>query len=229
MFLEVEFPRGISFRSLGGPGFSTIVNAAFGGLEQRNQNWAGSRGKWTVSLMTQPASQFPGGQQAFVDALYAFFLNAAGKANSFRLWDAKDHSLQNQVIGTGDGATTAFQLVKRYVVGANVYTRAVTKPVWSTALDWQGAPLPKSLSLAIAGVAQPESAWTLDATTGIVTFGAAPEDGEAVSVIAGDFHYPVRFDTDELPVQVEESNVAGGGIIVSIHGLQIVEVFPPNY
>lgn len=228
-FLEVEFPRGISFRSLGGPGFSTIVNPGFSGQEQRNQNWASSKGKWNVSLMTQSSTQFPAGRQAFIDALNAFFLNAAGKANSFRLWDAKDHSLAGQVIGVGDGSTTAFQLTKRYVVGANIYTRNVTKPVWGTALTWQGAPLPNSISLAVAGVPQPQPAWTINAATGIVTFGTAPAIGAIVSVIAGDFHYAVRFDTDELPIQVEGSYVQGGQTMISVNGIQLVEVFPPNY
>lgn len=224
-FLEVEFPRGISFRSLGGPGFSTNVNPGFSGDEQRNQNWAASRGKWDVSLMTDARTE----RQAFIDALNAFFLNAAGKANSFRLYDAKDHSLAGQVIGVGDGTTTEFQLVKKYVIGAHTYTRTVTKPVWGTALTWQGAPLPNSLSLAVAGTPSPGSAWTIDATTGIVTFSAAPTTGQIVSVIAGDFHYPVRFDTDELPIQVEESNVRGGQPVISVHGVSLVEVFPPNY
>ena len=95
-------------------------------------------------------------------------------------------SATDQVIGTGDGTTTAFQLVKAYSSGAQSWTRSITKPVSGT------------VNLALDGIEQAFS-WSLDTTTGLVTFTTAPASGVAIS--AGfEFDVPVRFDTDQLDV-----------------------------
>jgi hypothetical protein len=46
---------------------------------------------------------------------------------------------------------------------------------------------------------------------------------------SGQFHFPVRFDSDDLPIQIEESDVAGGNPIASVNSIQLIEVRPPNY
>ena len=38
----------------------------------------------------------------------------------------------DEALGTGDGATTAFQLVKRYASGSQTWVRTITKPVAGT-------------------------------------------------------------------------------------------------
>ena len=222
-FLDIEFPRGLKFHSTGGPRFSTNVNSGFGGVEQRNQNWAGSRGKWTISTQTPGPGAAPAlTRRAYVDALMAFFRLAAGKANSFRFYDARDHSLANQQIGTGDGSTKTFQLKKNYTIGSQTFSANVYKPIMAPAVDYLGNALSSSLALTPAG-------YTVDPATGIVTYGTAPGVGVAIMVTAGDFHFPVRFDSDELPVEIEESHVSADQLIVSINGLALVEVFPPNF
>ncbi len=224
-FLEVEFPRNIGYHRLGSPsGFSTTVNQALSGMEQRNQNWANSRGKWTVSLKT-PASVE---RQDYVEALISFHLVAAGKANAFRLWDHLDNSLAGQAIGVADGEKTVFQLIKTYTIGGRSYIRNVTKPVMHQVTGYQGYPLTDTVTIALSGTPAP-SGWTLDYRTGLVTFSPAPASGKVITTPTGSFHYPVRFDADELPIEVEESAVAGAGAIVSIHGLELLEVLPPNY
>ena len=117
---EVEFPRTISYHAVGGPVFSTQVNEGFSGQEQRNRNWAFSRGKWTVSLIT-PQS-FAGNRQAFIDLVNGFFLNVGGKADAFRLKDHKDFIATNQALAT---VNANVQLVKQYAVGGRTYTRVI--------------------------------------------------------------------------------------------------------
>jgi len=93
------------------------------------------------------------------------------------------------VIGTGDGTTTAFQLVKHYASGAQSWTRAIAKPVAGT------------MRIALGGVEQ-LSGWSVDSTTGLVSFSAAP--GAGVAITAGfEFDVPVRFDTDALDVTLD--------------------------
>ena len=215
-FFEVEFPRGIGYHRLGSPsGFSTQVNEGLSGQEQRNRNWANSRGKWTVSLMTPPGSQYSGTRQSWIDILHAFHLVVVGKADAFRLKDHLDFQATNQALATVAGNV---QLVKNYVIGGRTYQRVVTKPITAAVLDYQGNALPNTVFL--HGTSTPV---TVDATTGIVTGQSA---GTAVDF---QFHYPVRFDTDELPIEVQESNVGGGQPLAGIHGVVLMEVRPPNY
>ena len=71
-------------------------------------------------------------------AVVAFFEARNGRLHGFRFKDWGDHKSclpsgtpfpTDQSIGTGDGTTTAFQLVKRYASGAQSWTRAIAKPV----------------------------------------------------------------------------------------------------
>ena len=220
-FFETEFPTTISYRALGGPRFSTTINEGFSGYEQRNRNWAYSRGKWTVSLTT-PAS-FRGDRQAFIDALQSFFLNVGGRADGFRLKDHQDFEANGQTLGTGDGHTIIFQLAKTYVTGSRSYVRTIKKPIASPAITYQGAPLPNTVKIYLNGVLQAGSAWSLDATTGLVTLTSAPGSGVVVSADF-QFHYPARFDTDDLQAQIEESNLAADGPLVTWNSVTLVEV-----
>lgn len=215
-FFEVEFPREIGYHRLGSPsGFSTQVNEGLSGQEQRNRNWGSSRGKWTVSVMTPPGSQYSGTRQSWIDILHAFHLVVGGKADAFRLKDHLDFQATNQALATINGNV---QLVRNYVIGGRTYTRVVTKPITAAVKDYQGNSLANTVFL--HGTSTPV---TVDPATGIVTGQSA---GTAVDF---QFHYPVRFDSDELPIEVQESNVGGGQPLVAVHGVVLMEVRPPNY
>jgi uncharacterized protein (TIGR02217 family) len=70
--------------------------------------------------------------------------------------------------------------------------------------------------IALDGVEQP-SGWSVNTTTGIVTFGSAP--GAGVAVTAGfEFDVPVRFDTDTLDVTLDLERL---GSITSIPLLEL--------
>ena len=110
----------------------------------------------------------------------------------------------DQAIGTGDGSQTQFQLVKVYASGGQSWTRTITKPVADT------------VRVALNGAEQ-LSGWSVDTTTGIVTFSAAP--GVGVSVTAGfQFDVPVRFDTDQLDVTLDIERLG------SIPSIPLIEV-----
>ena len=79
--------------------------------------------------------------------------------------------------------------MKRYASGAQSWSRGIAKPVAGSA------------RIALAGVEQP-SGWSVDTTTGVVSFSAAP--GAGVAITAGfEFDVPVRFDTDVLDVTLD--------------------------
>jgi uncharacterized protein (TIGR02217 family) len=180
-FHEVRFPTDISYGSTGGPEFSTEVIALASAQEQRNINWQYPRERWDVAYGVRSA--------AMLEALRVFFYARCGRAYGFRFKNHDDFDVEDQELGEGDGAETEFQLVKTYTSGEATLTRKITKPVTGT------------VSIYADGVPQ-GSGWSVDTTTGIITFTAAPADGV---VITADFEFdvPVRFDTDYLAVAYE--------------------------
>jgi uncharacterized protein (TIGR02217 family) len=218
-FFECEFPRQVSFLALGGPVFSTTVNEGFSGGEQRNRNWSATRGQWTIDLHYKPQSYF--------DAAQAFFYNVGGQADAFRFKDHKDYSASGQLLGYGDGNTTTFQLVKNYSSAGRTYTRTIVKPIMSTISDFQGNALSDTVVIYVNGTVQTYgTAWTIDATTGIVTFATAPAAGSPPNAVTADFefHYPVRFKDDALAAQVEESDVPDGDTLITWPQFELREV-----
>ena len=94
--------------------------------------------------------------------------------------------------------------MKLYTSGAQSWTRTITKPVAGT------------VALALNGVAQ-MTGWTVNTTTGVVTFTAAPAPG--VAITAGfEFDVPVRFDTDTLDVTLDFERLG------SITSIPLIEV-----
>jgi uncharacterized protein (TIGR02217 family) len=189
-FHEVRFPDTISRGARGGPERRTQIVDLASGDEERNAAWANSRRRYDVSYGIRRADDLA--------AVLAFFEARNGRLHGFRFKDWSDYrsgqpsnvpSPLDQPIGTGDGTTTAFQLVKRYTSGAQGWTRTITKPVAG------------SVRVALGGAEQ-STGWSVDTTTGVVTFAAPP--GTGVAVTAGfEFDVPVRFDSDTLDVTLD--------------------------
>jgi uncharacterized protein (TIGR02217 family) len=77
-------------------------------------------------------------------------------------------------------------------------------------------PVAGSVHVAVAGTPL-ATGWTVDTTTGIVTFASAPATGAAVT--AGfEFDVPARFDTDKIEVNLEQFNLG------SIPRIPVLEV-----
>jgi uncharacterized protein (TIGR02217 family) len=209
-FHEVLFPLDIALKSAGGPERKTEIVVTGSGREERNARWAHSRRRYDAGY----------GVKTFeaLSAVVAFFEERRGRLHGFRWRDRLDHSSAatgavsplDQVIGTGDGTTTDFQLAKSYGGVYAPYQRPVAKPV------------PASVRVAVAGIEVAEgTAFTCDTTTGLVTFlpGHIPAAEEAVT--AGFlFDVPVRFDTDYL--EVDLSAFAAG----AIPKIPLVEIKP---
>jgi uncharacterized protein (TIGR02217 family) len=212
-FLEIEFPRTIGYKAVGGPGFSTLVNQGLSGAEQRNQNWQYSRGEWRISLMTPNA--FQGNRYGFIQLLINFFDNVAGRAYGFRFYDHLDHIAKAQpLIGVPGGV----QLGITRTIGSRSYVQLISKPITGAVQDYTGAFLQNTVFQ--AGTGTPV---TVDPTTGLVTgLGAG-------SLVDFEFDYPVRFDVDKLPLTAEPSAVGAGNPVITMNSVPIIEVAPPNF
>ena len=73
-----------------------------------------------------------------------------------------------------------------------------------------------TVALALNGVPQ-ITGWTVNTTTGLVTFAAAPAPG--IAITAGfEFDVPVRFDTDTLDITLDFERLG------SITSIPLIEV-----
>lgn len=202
-FLEIQFPDfdSISMPAKGGPMFNTGVITAASGFEQRNQWWSMPRRKWDIANSAL--------DEAEKDAVISFFHVAAGKANGFRKRDWTDFELTRGLIGTGNGVTTAFQLKKTYTVGGQSVTVNIRKPVTASVVDYQNVAQENTVKIYTGSpLAEMTSGWTVDHTTGIVTFSSAPGGGAAIYADC-DFDIPVRFDTDSIECTIIENRLPG--------------------
>lgn len=190
-FHEVRFPANLSFGSVGGPERRTEVVALTNGFEERNTPWADARRRYDAGVSLRSLDD--------IEELIAFFEARQGQLHEFRWKDWADYKscrssatvgFEDQLIGVGDGVKTGFQLLKIYSSGPAAQVRRITKPVAGTVrVGLQGDEV-------LEGVQ-----YTLDVTTGIITFGTPPTVGEQVT--AGfEFDVPVRFDTDKIQVSV---------------------------
>ncbi len=195
-FHEIQFPPDIAYGAEGGPQYATTVVATASGFEQRNASWATARGSWNVASGLKKQSQ--------LDALIAFFRARKGRAYGFRFKDWADYKATGQALGTGNGTNKSFQLVKTYASGPASETRVIKKPVVGTVKPY------------LAGVPQ-SSGWSVDTTTGVLTFLTAPAVGVAVTADF-EFDVPVRFDIDSMAVTLEQVNLSQWS------GIPIIEI-----
>ncbi len=204
-FDEVRFPDNISRGARGGPERRTRIVELASGREERNTPWANSRRRYDASYGIRKADDLA--------AVIAFYEARLARLRGFRWKDWADYksclpsqtpAATDQLIGQGNGTVTAFQLVKTYASGLQSYVRVINKPVAGTVL------------VAVGGVAQP-SGWSVETTTGIVTFTVPPANG--ASVAAGfEFDVPVRFDSDQLDVTLDIERLG------SIASIPLVEI-----
>ncbi|MDZ4095840.1 MAG: DUF2460 domain-containing protein [Paracoccaceae bacterium] len=190
-FHEVRFPANLSFGSVGGPERRTEIVTLTNGFEERNTPWAHSRRRYDAGVGLRSLDD--------VEALIAFFEARRGQLFGFRWKDWADFKScrasqmiapGDQIIGVGDGVNRVFPLTKTYRSGEETYVRPIVKPVFG------------SVRVALAGDPKVESLeFSIDVTTGLITFAAPPDPGVVVS--AGfEFDVPARFDTDRIQTSV---------------------------
>lgn len=204
MRLPVDVESGVH----GGASFLTTIVTTASGLEYRNIDWAASRGRWDCGYGIQSVDDFK--------AVQEFFYARRGRGYGFRFKDWSDYQSNPAVgiagfeaIGTGNGVNLVFQLIKTYEsAGPLPYVRTVTRPVAGTVV------------VKVAGVINAN--WSVDTTTGIVTFtgGNAPANLAAVTA-SFEFDKPVRFDTDFFDMTLALFNA---GVLPSLPVIEILGV-----
>lgn len=200
-FHEVRFPMALAFGAIGGPERRTEIVELASGREVRNAVWSQGRRRWDVGSAVERLDE--------LNTLISFFEARKGRFHGFRFRDfADDRSCapeqipapSDQFLGTGDGTSSVFQLVKHYGETA----RPILKPVDGT------------VRIAVDGVET--VGFSLDATSGQVTLDAPPAPGAAIT--AGyRFDCAARFDSDRIDASLE---AFGAGRIISVQIIELI-------
>jgi len=194
-FLDLYLDRCVpGYPCMSSPRWSTSITHSDSGAEQANQRWEHPLHRYTLPEAVRDHDVY--------EAVRDHWLIMRGPLRSFpfrdpldfasRALDRPNHApsitFSDQVLGTGDGIEVEFQLVKKYTRGAESYTRNIVHPILSTVLvsvdNADPASLPDPLT------------YTVDRSTGLVTFDGPPTPG---AVVRAGFLYDVevRFESDE--------------------------------
>lgn len=188
-FHDVQFPASISWGSSHSAGYKHQVIELPTGAEEIVATQSLVRYRFNVAE----------GVKSSADAteLRRFYIARRGLSNSFRFKDwshytsssdgTSAYAATDQNIGTGDGSTVTFQLRVAFTDAGGTDYRTITKPVSGR------------VAIAVGGTTQTSPGWSfpwsVDATTGIVTFTTAPTASAAVT--AGyEFDCEVRFGSE---------------------------------
>jgi hypothetical protein len=190
----VGFPKG---RSVGQ--WDTTIQAAMSGKETRFANRTQARYKYTLVAKALDSSGANAGLVADSKQILDAFFNATlGGALLFNYWDEDDNTADGVEYGVGDGTSTQFQLGRSVqgwfdyifapiISGGAVYVRpgntSLVAPYSAPVLEDNGA-LVSSSAYSIS-------------QSGLVTFGAAPAAGHALTW-SGSYFWPCNFDDDTL-------------------------------
>lgn len=205
-FHHIRFPINIAMGARGGPQWSTDIVSLVSGAEERNTRWAQSRRKYNAGYGVKSAAD--------MRQILSFFEERRGRFHGFLFRDPLDHSSgqesvtpYDQDLGFGDGSQTEFRLIKHYGSAFDPFARRIKKPIaGSVRVAINGSELTKG------------SDFTVDETTGLLSFASAPTSG--ASLTAGfEFDVPVRFDTDQLDVELSSFDA---GLIPSIPLIEIL-------
>lgn len=182
-FIERQFPVDISYGSSGGPEYYTEVLSTVNGYEIRNNKMYNPRMRFNVATGIKNRTQ--------MEQMMKFFRNCKGRTLGFRYKDWSDFRGKNEKVQVLD--RNSLQLIKTYRLDDDIADeRIINKPIKNT------------VKIFVAGKQLPEKQVSIDYTTGRVLL----LQSEASDDITADFEFdvPVRFDTDYLPVVIENNS-----------------------
>ena len=196
-FHHVVFPDRFAFGSTGGAEFLTDLTETGSGFEHRNSPWATARRKYNLTTGPRRLSE--------IQILNRFFQARRGRLHGFLFSDWLDNStaIGGQTISAFDeplqgvdGDPKRFQFYKNYATDGEIVRRRIYKLNANTVQVAQdGRPLTLDVD------------YTLDVERGEITL---ISDVNATSKLTAGFQFyvPVRFDSDQLDVQLVSFDTA---------------------
>ena len=170
---------GIAWNIVRTPTWATRIQTAISGKETRQADWAYPRYSWEINYDFLRSSPTFGELQTLI----GFINSCQGSFSTFLYTDDDDNAVTGQQIGTGDGVTVTFPLIRTF----GGYIEPVSR-VNAVENVYLGGTVQATSSYTTTGDAGTESGSS-------ITFTAAPIAG---SVITADFTYywRCRFSAD---------------------------------
>lgn len=163
--------------------WDTDVQTAISGLNSRLSYFTYPNYSWEFSFSILRANN----NYTELQTLLGFFNLMQGQFNAFLYKDPDDYIVSSQAIGTGDGSSTVFQLVKTF----GSYIEPVLAPDTSSAFNvYFGSSLQAASSYTVNGYSSGS------ASSGVLVFKTAPSSGSAINA-SFQYYYPCRFNTDK--------------------------------
>ena len=210
-FAELRFETGyIIYGTQGGVQFNTEIVEVNSGAETRNSIWNYAKSKWDFGDRKLSDTE--------LSAIITFFRARKGRKQGFRFKDWADFKDDGSGIlgltGLSDGTAGPVQMVKKYTSGSETDLRLISKPVAGTVKVFKNA--------------VQTADWTINTSTGLVTFTAPLPAVNDVITWTGEFDVPVRFDVDALTHRFESAIISSPGVVSKpyfyISSLPLVEV-----
>lgn len=211
-FLDIYPPECMpGYPCISSPRWSTTITRVKSGAEQVLQNW--QHPLWRFTLPEAVRSQ------EIFEAVRDHWLAMRGPVHTWPFRDPLDFASRalarpnvppavtamDQVIGTGSGSRTRFQLVKTYQRGPQTYTRRIELP------------LADSVVVSVNGIVQP-SGWSVTRPGGELVFAVAPPAGHVIRAgFLFDVH--VRFESDDA-----FDGIVQGFAVAGFADISLVEV-----
>jgi uncharacterized protein (TIGR02217 family) len=176
---DAIFPAlpGIAWNTVRTPTWQTRTQTAVSGRETRQADWFYPRYTWSLDfefLRSNPTF-------AELQTLIGFINQCQGSFNTFLYSDDDDNAVSGQQIGTGDGSTTTFPLIR----GFGGFVEPVSRVNAISAVS-------------VAGTATTAYTVTADAYTesgSTITFATAPASGAAI-LASFTYYWRCRFSSD---------------------------------
>lgn len=174
--------KGKTFDVVRIPMWNTKTSQFLSGKEIRiNNGWTYPRYQWDVKYEFLRSDT----TNAELQSLLGFYNARNGSYDSFLYADSDDNAVTSQLIATGNGALTSFQLVKSF--------GGFVEPVFA----------PNVVTSVFVGGVDKVGFWSVSswgsATPGILTFtgGFIPSGGQSI-VATFSYYYPCRFVDDKI-------------------------------
>ena len=176
--MTLIFPAlpGLAWSVTKSPTFQTRVQRAVSGRELRAFDYPFPL--WQFTLVFDVLRDHPAAGYDELRTLMGFYMLCQGAFGTFLFQDPSDDRVTGQQIGTGDAATTFFQLQR--TMGAALPGGGFPEPIVAPNVVE---------AVYVDGILQDPAGYNVDPRTGLVTFSAAPRSGR---IIAADYSYYFR-------------------------------------
>ncbi len=182
--MALVFPAlpGLAWSVTKTPTFQTRIQRAVSGRELRALDYPYPL--WQFTLVFDFLRDDPAAGYDELRCLMGFFMLCQGAFGTFLFHDPSDYQVTGQQIGIGNASTTVFQLQR--AMGATLPGGGFFEPI--VAPD-------KVSAVYVDGITQSVESYSVDQSTGLVTFDTAPGSG---LIIAADctYYFRCRFVDD---------------------------------